>query len=357
MKKLIYVIPITILIYLLLSSYKAHAAAWPSAQNNVYMFHGYSNGTEVWGYGSRNNNYGPAILDTTNRSITLSYWTFYSDYSSCLAGYNSDTPMNTGSGSRDITNLQTIIVMKGSLDYYPSGSSKPSYAYDSKSDYEDSLITPTPTPTPIPSMWDKFYEWYYKIYGYYPADDSLFGYFRSLFDEDQESSGSGGPSQHSISTHRPPPTPTPTPIPYSVIIQPVYDTSGNVVNYTYNYSYTSESGETIIVTSPPDNSGNCNCNDDNEPYNPDPLAVPTSALDAWYMFAYDENEHPNPEMHSPNQDFDTGMKFVEDNINEYDKPIDYIMSAVNSIPDDWLMLFGIGIGLIFIAGVISRFLS
>lgn len=354
MKKLIYVIPITILICLLLSDKEAYAAytgrlvyfEFNSSNNLWYAYPCSFNSPYTY-----DNNLGYIICPTGG------YWqaeaSIAEAYNVCIQRDNWE-----GRGARTPSINNYIIVVQGVINNLPQSAK----VFGSLQELEDYINppptpTPTPTPTPIPSMWDKFYEWYYKIYGYYPADDSLFGYFKSLFDEDQESSGSGGPSKHSISTHRPPPTPTPTPIPYSVIIQPVYDSSGNVVNYTYNYSYTSESGETIIVTSPPDNNSNCNCNDDTETYNPDPLAVPSSALDAWYMFAYDENEHPNPELQNPNDDFGTGMKYIEDNIDEYDKPIDYIMAVVNSFPDEWLLLFGMGIGLIFIAGIISRFLS
>lgn len=350
MKKLISVIPITILICVLLSNVKVSAI---TANNVGYKIHYLADVGQYVGYIVIYNFQTWANSTDTNmffRAQTLGYNPQSDSLSGCIF-LCENAIAGIAPGEYDVTAYASVTGA-----YYVKNIPYRNGDFITPTPSPTPTPRPTPTPTPIPNIWDKFYEWYYNIYGYYPADDSLFGYFRSLFEEDQESSGSGGPSQHSISTHRPPPTPTPTPIPYSVIVQPNYDSSGNVINYTYNYSYTSESGDTIIVTSPPDNSGNNNSNN-NETYNPDPLAVPSSALDAWYMFAYDENEHPNPELQNPNNDFGTGMKYIEDNIDEYDKPIDYIMAVVNSFPDEWLLLFGMGIGLIFIAGIISRFLS
>lgn len=357
MKKLICVIPITILICILLSTTNVFASSVPESSRSRCIW---LNGSTTAGVGGTwylilaSNSYDGHDYETLSTDGSNIYYNTgrygTASYSSGPGDYSQDNNVSP------YTNIYVQFFVSNGAIVSPSNTPKTSY--NSIEDYYQSLITPTPSPTPTPEpkwyqeMWDTladelgqpefwFGEWFIDII------DQVFN------NEDEPSQGPSGLS-HSTHINQVTPAPTPTPIPYSTITVPRTDIINNTTVYETQYVYTSSSGDTIIATSPPTNppaetpssAGGGGGSD----YNPiDPYSIPEVS---WFTSAeigdtsydgIDSLMHGFDSIDTIGEDYTDGMSAAED--------------SMGLLPTSWLLLIGVAAAIPLIAGIISRFLS
>lgn len=268
-------------------------------------------------------------------------------YSSIDPLANPDYDMTGWSTSTPIGNFTTIICIKGSAIDRSDTENK---YFPSLQDYED-FLNPPSDPTWYQEMWDAlgealgdpnfwFGEWFIDII------DNVFG-------NDDEG---GGPSQHSITSHfqiaDPTLTPAPTPIPFTTVVIPKTDPVSGDTYYETNYYYNNPSGTPIIQPYPPTNSPSTNSPSSGSDYIPiggDPYSIPVVS---WLTSAtIGDTEYDGIDS------VGSGLNSIDEVGSEYTNGMGAIQDATGTLPTSWLLLIGIAAAIPLIAGIISRFLS
>lgn len=149
------------------------------------------------------------------------------------------------------------------------------------------------------------------------------------------------------------PTPTPTPMQYQTVIAPTTDPQGNVI-YQYKYVYNNPFGTPIITDSPPVNNYGGGDSFDYPYYeNPDNKDNPYKLKIPWYLKLIFGNKIVDETT------LDDSVNVIQDYMNDDDinHGVTTVYDGMSAIPTDWLILIGVISSIPLFGCLISRLLS
>lgn len=355
MKKLLTVIPITILFILFSDYYHINA------DSSHYMIT-YAISTDQYGnlYTCKLWNAKASSTIVQNSDGTYSITNMYSNTST---EYNSSSRNSLAEAMAEIyqeaaqlssdfigrnytINAQSNIILNN-ISYTVNNPTIGDF-FPSLDDYEDSLTQD--------SWWDNLKDGFEDLIYGIPGVDPLRPIWDWLFDLGSDPEEPVDSIQN-IST----PAPTPTQIPYLVTQQTI--TNGDTSTTTYIYTYNDPtSGNIVTATAPPEQPGRLNTGPVNYPsgnggnnsdpsqyHTTDPLIVPE--------FSWLSQNTGNEALDNPLDTLSDSLSISKTQINQYKDGATSIFDIIGQLPTELYMLLGLGVTILVIAGIIRTFLG
>lgn len=321
MKKILAVIPLTILFILLSNNQSVLAArirvgsalntdaAWTGNPNGVYdAYADINDASDLYPY-ERNSGYLYVGYGSNASYLYSLYW-----YDPIGDRYLGLSTYNTRVLYLENSNFQPVTL---------TSSSGTTYCY---SDYDEFVENLPPEYRPEepsePTWWDLVKDY---LFGF--GDEPLWDLIPDLWDLwfgfhlDGDDVQYGEPIEY---IDPPSPTPFPTQIPYQTIINP----SGEVT-----YKYIGPSGVPITATAPP--------------------PEPTYTIIITDYPKYDVSGVPVP----PDEGLNDIIDSLDDTVTEYQEGLSVVQNSMSVLPLKWFFFFGIPAAIIIIAGIIKSLLG
>ena len=363
MKKIIAVIPITILFILLSTNINVHAATYRGIfvkytidpSDDLFDFYFTTESDPIFYYSEVvNDQYGRYMI-TCNRSLSVGYFSGSAHHT--LSDWLDKIATGSGIASNGGPYLEKCLppIIAYNATIYPASGQDSSNddIFDNVQDYEDYINPPPPDPT-----------WYDEMY------ESFLGVVESIatiatggLSELVEAftdfwvvpvGGDEGDMFFPTDIVMASPTPTPTPIQYQTVIAPTTDPQGHVV-YEYKYVYNNPYGTPIITSSPPVNNITYNGDSFDYPYydNPDNRNNPYKLKIPWYLKLIFGDKIVDETT------LDDSVNVIQDYMNDDDinDGVTTVYEGMSAIPTNWLILIGVIASIPLFGCLISRLLS
>lgn len=361
MKKVIAIIPITILFILLFphidtlaaGPFTSYAGFFQQVSEDQYYYYGIidemDNPTCYYDPDPLNR---PGVIRVTSNNINVPTYRFYFDIGSGQQSVGSMSEwMQAISESKLLTSGTTNF-----NQYYSTPILTNGITFIGNNNYNDPNVNPLPDPEPDPQP-----TWYEQLFQDFldAAGAAITGGVEGFLDWLSEAwtvPVGEGEDELAIELITPIPTPTPTPMPTPIPYQTQLTPDGNG-GFNITYIYVNPSGTPTSAPMPPTNppSGSDPVDDDDFEYpyynNPVNSDDPYELDIPWYL------KFKFKGVTTSLNDFQTGIDETVDMVNDNQENIDIVMDSVGLFPSDWLLIFGFIGSIPLVGGIISRLLK